>query len=132
MSSRVAGICFDVLRVRSGARGSDLYRDVLGDLQRKLRRHVEENGRALPGFGLFCGFLDDLEQAKTTRNDLIHALPVRDGLLRVDGRKRVEFYTIESLVAAQGTLQRAWVSGTEVLHFDDGSFVRDWYARSGS
>lgn len=47
IASRVAGICFDVLRVRADARSRDLYRDPLGDLQKKLGLFVEEQGSAL-------------------------------------------------------------------------------------
>ena len=74
-AARVAGICFDSAHVLGSAPSEAMYNDPLGTLKTRmveLARHAPE----LPGLS---EFLDKLQKARVTRNDLLHALPVRDG-----------------------------------------------------
>jgi hypothetical protein len=127
-SIRVAGICFDILRVLGDHAESSLYRDDLGRLESKLAPLRDR----WPEVDMLPEFMTSLPPARALRNDLMHALPVRDGLLRrtsgPDGRS-VTFYSVSDLAEATATFQRTHRLGSRVLYHDDGALVRAWYAR---
>lgn len=129
-AARVAGICFDILRVHHHTPSELMYRDPLGRLVKRLRA-LRKQQPDLPGID---SFLHQLEQAGQTRNDLLHALPVRDGLHRrspdPDGYIR-NFFDIASLQAAIDQFDHVARRGNDLLYHDSGAAVRDWYAAGG-
>lgn len=128
-AARVAGICFDILRVFDRQASASLYRDPMGELQRKVA--AVAGGQATPPPGL-VDFADRLSNAVTSRNDLTHALPVKDGLLRHRGSTRLEFYTVESVQAVTATLDELWRLGSGILYHDGGASIDAWYRAGGS
>lgn len=64
-----------ILRVFDRVASAEMYDDPLGGLIKRLRGSL---GRYHMPPGL-SGFIDELEAACQTRNDLLHALPVKDG-----------------------------------------------------
>jgi hypothetical protein len=129
-AARVAGVCFDILRVHHRVPSEEMYRDALGQLLGRLRA-LRKQQPDLPGLDIF---LHQLEQAGKTRNDLIHALPVRDGLHRrtagAGGYLR-NFFDIASLEAATQELDNVARQGADLLYVDKGAAVRGWYAAGG-
>ncbi|MEW1990134.1 hypothetical protein AB0365_16965 [Brevibacterium casei] len=71
----LAGIAFDVLRIHGRFESAALYNDPLGTLENRLK------GIRPPLDGI-DEFLSLLAEARVVRNDLIHALPVKQGLHR--------------------------------------------------
>ena len=132
-AARVAGICFDLARVFGSVPSEAMYNDPLGTLQKRmveLARHAPE----LPGLS---EFLAKLQKARVTRNDLLHALPVRDGLYRrrTDDPHYVRnFFSLVDLESATVELNEAHRAGSAILYHDGGEAVRRWYeaARSAS
>ena len=124
-ASRVASICFDILRVLGGESSAVLYSDPLGKLESRLR-NLNQRQPALPGLS---AFLPLLKTARETRNDLLHALPVQHGLYR---RKSGDlgfvrkFYTVEDVTEAVGEMEPAARAGSSVLYADGGAAVKAW------
>ena len=130
-ASRVAGICFDVLRVLASAKSQDMYNDPLGKLETRLRGLLNRD----PSIPHLADFHSLLGPARDTRNDLLHALPVKDGLHRRkanDATQVRNFYTVEDLKAATAELDAVWKKGSNVLYADEGSSVQAWYLAGGS
>jgi hypothetical protein len=130
-AARVAGISFDILRVFDGASSADMYSDPLGRLVRKLAA-LEGRMPTLPGLNLFVA---TMQTALITRNDLAHALPVKDGLHRrvtQDPSYLRNFFTVEDVCAAALELEHAWRQGSQVMYHDGGAAVNAWYAAGGS
>lgn len=128
-SIRLAGVCFDILRVLGDHPEQSLYRDDLGRLERKLAPLRER----WPEVESLPSFMAALGPARELRNDLIHALPVKDGLARrTDGspKRHITFYSTSDLAAATARFTRTARLGSDVLYHDHGSFVRAWYSRS--
>lgn len=129
-AARVAGICFDLARVFGSVPSEAMYDDPLGELQRKmitLRGHAPQ----LPGLE---DFLTKLQTARLTRNDLLHALPVQDGLHRRKGRDLHyvrNFFSLEDLDAATAELREAHRAGSTILYHDGGEAIRRWYEAAG-
>jgi hypothetical protein len=123
----LATTVFDLLRIHGGIEASDMYRDHLGRLERRARAMV----RVSPPPTEMEAFLDLLPDARETRNDLLHATRVRDGLYRrVDDPYRIrEFFSIESLQEARAEMTAASRQGNRALYVDGGAAVRAWYAR---
>jgi hypothetical protein len=130
-AARVVGIAFDILRVLDGVSSAEMYSDVLGRLINRLRG-LQARRPMLPGLASFIG---QLEGARDTRNDVLHALPVKDGLHRRTshdlGRVR-NFFTVDDLRAAADQLEAAHVAGSRILYHDGGAAVHAWCAAGGS
>jgi hypothetical protein len=129
MAARVAGICFDILRVFDRQASASLYRDPLGTLQSKVADLAGSHDAPPPGM---LDFAKQLTEAVTTRNDLTHALPVKDGLLRHRGSTRIEFFTVESVQAVTARLEAMWRLGSSILYHDGGTSIEAWYRDGGS
>ena len=116
---------FDLLRVHEGVRSAELYDDTLGRLLNRLR-DAQAQGAALPDLDVFLG---ELDRAREARNDLMHALPVQNGLYR---RRRndpgciVEFFTLESLRDVRSLFDAVARKGNGLLYFDGGRAVKAW------
>jgi hypothetical protein len=70
-----------------------------------------------------------------TRNDLLHALPVKDGLHRrhtQDLYRVRNFFDVEHLAVAAKELEDVWTQGSRLLYHDGGAAVQAWYAAGGS
>jgi hypothetical protein len=131
MAARVAGISFDILRVFDRVPSADMYEDALGRLCRRVE-DLSERRPELPGL---AEFIVSLGIARVTRNDLLHALPVKDGLhRRISGANAYirTFYTVEDLRNATRELENAWRLGSQLLYHDDGAAVRAWYEAGGT
>ena len=126
-ASRVAGICFDLARILGGVESADMYSDPLGTLINRL----QPIGRRGDVDGL-AEFIEQLGAAREDRNDLLHALPVADGLHR---RKTSEpayvrnFFDVEDLAAVISSLTATARVGNGLLYQDGGAAVRRWYER---
>lgn len=126
----VAGISFDILRVFDHVPSPQMYNDPLGALLKRLRG-LSARQPGLLGLG---EFIETLEAALETRNDLLHALPVQNGLHRRTSKdlSRVRnFFTVEDLRAATLELQRAHRAGSTLLYHDGGTAVQAWYEAGG-
>lgn len=130
-AARVAGVCFDLLRVLGATPSHEMYEDPLGTLQSRLRGLAKRR----PDVSDLPEFLEKLDGARRARNDLLHAFPVRDGLYRrtapPEDRIR-ELFTVESLNEITRQLDETARLGNAVLYFDDGASVRAWYDAGGS
>lgn len=128
----LATICFDLARVLGGVSSSAMYRDPLGALEKRVAMVATSFGISPPPE--LAAFVSALPDARETRNDLLHALRVRDGLhRRVDNPPRIrDFFTVESLEDALEEIQAATQLGNHALYFDGGKSVRAWYAAGGS
>jgi hypothetical protein len=125
-ASRVSGICFDILRVFSRVDSAAMYSDPLGTLLSRLEGLLAKQP-TLPGLQ---DFVASLRASKETRNDLIHALPVKDGLhrrLSKDLHYVRNFYTVEDLEAVTAELRTTHRLGSGVLYHDGGASVKAWY-----
>lgn len=103
-----------------------MYSDPLGTLIRRLRPMAEQ------GDVEFNAFLVELDEAREDRNDLLHALPVRDGLHRRvsrDLRHVRNFYDAQDLAVVTSSLAGAADTGNRLLYRDGGEAVRRWYQR---
>lgn len=121
----LAGAAFELLRVHHRVSSAEMYDDPLGRLVSRLNRALDL-GSPLPELD---AFISELNAAKDLRNDLIHAMPVRDGLYRRTGRdlsRVVEFYTIESLCNARAQFDAVKLKGNQLLYFDGGRAVEAW------
>lgn len=129
-ADRLAGICFDILRVLKGVPSRDMYEVPLGTLQRRLDPLM----RSSPVPGL-ADFVDQLERARLARNDLLHALPVKDGLHRRkkdDPRYVRNFFTVADVQEVTAVLSAAHRTGSDVMYHDGGAAVRAWYEGGGT
>lgn len=120
----VAQICFDLARVLGGVDSSEMYSDPLGRLINRLKDISDSNNTD----GL-KHFLGDLEKARTDRNDLLHALPVKDGLYRritSDLQYEKTFYTVDDIARVTANLTAARRRGNDLLYQDGGAAVRAW------
>ncbi len=121
-AAELARIAFDMLRVHRGIDSSLLYNDPLGALENRLKRsHL-----SLDGIDEFITLLDE---ARETRNNLIHALPITRGLQRRTNRDLSivrNFYTTESLREAREMFDKAMRKGNEVLYSDGGAALKKW------
>ena len=128
-ASMLAGIAFDILRVHKNALSADLYNDPLGRLEKKMREFPPDG---LPGLE---EFMTQLTSARTSRNDLLHALPVQHGLHR---RRKEDlgfvrnFFNVEDLRAVREELLSAHRKGSAVLYSDEGAAIKKWYEKSES
>ncbi len=121
-SQGLAGVAADVLRTHCDVDYWELLPDTLGKVVARLKRHDEVNG-ALPGLSVW---LVELAAALVVRNDLLHALPVRDGLHRRtagDPQRVVNFFTVAALDDAATVLINARRSGNLLLYYDGGTAV---------
>lgn len=102
-----------------------MYDDPLGGLARRLGRI---DSAALPRLP---EFLTVLITARHTRNDVMHAFLVRDGLLRRSAQRGYErdFYAVSSLIAAREQLELASGIGNEILYANGGSELEGWRQR---
>jgi hypothetical protein len=129
-AARLAVICFDILRVRKGVPGRDMYEDPLGTLKGRLTPLM----RSSPVPGL-ADFVDQLKCARVARNDLLHALPVKDGLQRRkkdDPRYVRNLFTVADVQEVTAVLSAAHRTGSDVLYHDNGAAVRAWYEGGGT
>lgn len=130
-AARLAGIAFDILRVFDQVASSAMYNDPLGGLLNRLNG-FKRRQPSLPGL---VGFIAQMDRARDTRNDLIHALPVKHGLHR---RKSDDLgyvrnlFTVEDLRAVAEELEAVHRAGSSVLYHDGGAAVNAWYAAGGS
>ena len=75
-----------------------------------------------------------MRAALVTRNNIAHALPVKDGLHRrvaQDLHYVRNFFSVEDVAAAALELEQAWQEGSRVLFHDGGASVSAWYAAGG-
>ena len=124
-AAQLATICFDLARIVGGVHESEIYDDPLGALEKRLRAIVLAN---LPEIDDFMALLDT---ARRTRNDVMHAFLVRDGLLRRTrkGGYDRDFYSVESLREARQHLEDASRIGANVLHANGGAVLESWRQR---
>ncbi len=130
-AARVAGVSFDVLRVFHGVPGEDMYSNPMGKLLSRLQVLLIKQP-LLPGLR---DFVEKLEVAKLTRNDLLHALPVLHGLHRRETKDlfRVRnFFDVDDLRTAEAQLDEAARLGNHVLYHDGGTAIEAWYAAQTS
>jgi hypothetical protein len=75
-----------------------------------------------------------MERATGDRNDLFHALPVAQGLLRRMHGDTVyrTLYDIESVKEIRHSIERARAEGNAVLYSDGGARVKGWSKGGGS
>lgn len=128
-ASRVAGVTFDILRIFGDVDSSEMYGDPLGRLLNRLLM-LRKSHPELPKIN---EFIESLLVAKQTRNDVLHALPVKDGLHRRLSENTSyirDFYTVDDLRQATNELDVAWKMGSSLLYHDGGSAVQAWYNRS--
>lgn len=127
-AARVAGTCFDLARVLGGVDSTEMYSDPLGRLISRLG--PLQTRATLPGMS---AYLNQLEGARKDRNDLLHALPVADGLHR---RKSDDpyyvrnFFDVEDLAVVTHSLAAAAAEGNRLLYLDGGQAIQDWYANA--
>lgn len=129
-SQALAGIAVDVLRTHFDVDFWDLLPDSLGQLVARLER-LDKVNVAVPGLS---AWLIELSAALVVRNDLVHALPVRDGLHRrtaKDPKRVVNFFTIAALDDAATVLTNARRSGSVLLYHDGGTAVARLSASPG-
>jgi hypothetical protein len=125
-AARLATYCVDILRVWHDVDSSAIYDDPLGTLETRLRGLL----KAKPHLPRLAEFLDALGPARLTRNDLLHALAVHNGLHRrrtKDLQYVRNFYTPEDLDEAANEMIAATRIGAEVLYSDGGAAVTRWY-----
>jgi hypothetical protein len=130
-AARVAGIAFDIVRVFDGSSSAEMYDDPLGRLVGRL---AALKGR-MPDLPGLTAFVATIRAALVTRNDLAHALPVKDGLHRrrtKDLHYVRNFFSVEDVAAATQELEHAWQEGSRVLYHDGGASVNAWYAVGGT
>lgn len=123
-SQRLAGIAVDVLRVHCNVDFWDLVPDTLGKLIKRLDRHAQ-SGATIPGL---VAWLSELADALEVRNDLMHALPVANGLhRRVAGNRGrvVNYFDMKDLDNAAAVLIAAHRTGSKLLYHDGGSAVAE-------
>lgn len=124
-ASRVAGICFDLARVFGNVDSAAVYSDALGALINRLKPLGKQG--SVPGL---VAFITQLEAAREDRNDLLHVLPVANGLHR---RKSQEphyvrnFYSVQDLEKVTRSLSEASRRGNQLLYHDGGAAVQAWY-----
>jgi hypothetical protein len=108
-----------------------MYNDPLGTLLNRLQG-LNHHQPDLPGLS---AFVDQPETAVKTRNDLFHALPVKDGLHRRTAKDATyvrNFYTVEDVRKAVEELVATHRAGFGVLYHDGAAAVRAWYEKGGS
>lgn len=118
-------MAFDLLRVHFDADEDDMYDDALGRLVSKLRG----SAKSRPDWPELASWIDTLDAAREQRNDLTHALPVRDGLHRRKGSDPYfvrDFFTVESLEEIAAAFDAVSREGNTLLYRDGGSHVRAW------
>ncbi|WP_134772186.1 hypothetical protein [Ornithinimicrobium flavum] len=124
-ASRVAGICFDLARVFGNVDSAAMYSDPLGALINRLQP-LGKRG-SVPGLD---PFIAQLESARDDRNDLLHALPVADGLHRRKSKEPYyvrNFFDVAELQQVTRSLSEAAHRGNELLYHDGGAAVQAWY-----
>lgn len=128
-AGRLSLMAFDLLRVHFDTDEDLMYNDPLGRLVSKLR----DAAKARPNWPELAAWIETLDDASEQRNDLTHALPVRDGLHR---RKKGDpyfvrdFFTVKSLEEITAAFAAVAKEGNDLLYCDDGAHVRAWM-RSG-
>ena len=130
-AAHLATICFNIARVLGGVSSVAMYRDPLGALEQRVGTVAKALGTPPPEL---AAFIASLPAARETRNDLMHALRVRDGLRRhvVNPSRIRDFYTVESLHEARDEMEDARRLGNRALYFDGGKSVEAWHAAGGS
>ena len=100
----MAVTCYDLLRVWAGYESSVLDKWDLGRLARALSEYGVQSASAEKPLGnlpQWSMFMSSLGVSRELRNDLVHAWPVRHGLLRHGSRyiaaDEWPFYTVKSL-----------------------------------
>ena len=121
-AAQLATICFDLARIVGGVNENKMYDDPLGGLQQRLGGLDPASSPILPEF------LVVLDSARHTRNDIMHAFLVRDGLLRRSSKRGYDrdFYTISSLINARDQLEAASRLGNQILYANGGEAVEAW------
>lgn len=126
--ARVAGACFDILRVLGDHEADELYGDTLGRTVRRLRELADKR----PELTDLRALQESLANCLETRNDLQHALPVAGGLQRrrpTDPHFVKDYFTVEALAATTAAFRDVHVALTNVLYRDDGAAVKAWTTR---
>lgn len=123
----LATICFDLARVLGGVASDAMYRDDLGRLENRVRGLTGSLG---PPPAELAALAAALPAARETRNDLAHALRVRDGLYRrvAQPARTREFFTVDSLREARDEMESVRHLGNQALYADGGAAVAAWYA----
>lgn len=117
-ASYLAGGMFDLLRVHLGLDYWELTQDTHG----RLRARLEARAERLPGLAAAVPLL---AEAVSTRNALVHAIPVADGLqYRTKEGSVVNFYDVSDLDAAAALFSKASATVNRVLYHDGGEAVR--------
>lgn len=127
-AASLASIAFDILRVHDGIDSAALYNDPLGRLKMRLEK------AELPLNGM-KEFLELLEESRVARSDLIHALPVLDGLYRRNASNPYyerEFFSVESLREVRVLFEKTLRKGNEVLYADNGKAAEQWCSQSST
>jgi hypothetical protein len=127
-ASVLAMYAFDLLRVFGGVHEETMDSDAMGTLVNRLRGLMKRH----PDWPELAAFVEDLDEARVTRNDLLHALPVHDGLYRrrygPNGYIR-NFFTVESLAEVTASFTALERRANALLYKDGGAAVDAWYGR---
>ncbi len=102
----------------------------IATLSGALPKRIGELSLQAPELPGLSDFLAKLQKARLTRNDLLHALPVQDGLhrRRTDDLHYVRnFFSLDDLESATDELNEAHRAGSAILYHDGGEAVRRWY-----
>lgn len=124
-AAKVAMIATDLMRVLGGVADAEMYGDPLGRLEGRVRGLIKTRSDV----DELIPFLEKLTLAREHRNDLIHALPVHDGLYRRTAEKIREFFTVESLEEVAAHFAETYADGLRILYRNDGKEVDAWYGR---
>ena len=125
-AAQLATICFDLARIVGGVDENKMYDDPLGGLQQRLGGIEPKSSPLLPEF------LAVLDSARHTRNDIMHAFLLRDGLLRRSSKRGYdrEFYSISTLINTKDQLEAASRLGNQILYANGGEAVEAWRQRN--
>jgi hypothetical protein len=127
-ASCLAGISFDLLRVFGDVDSAAMYDDPMGTLVSRLGKL----SKGYSGWEELSTFVADLDEARVMRNDLLHALPVHNGLHRrrsKDGYYVRNFFTVESLSDVYRVFHELHLRGNQLLYSDGGAAATAWYER---
>jgi len=99
-----------------------MYADPLGQLEKRLEQ-IDSTG-----WPPMKDFVAALDSARQTRNDVMHAMLVRDGLLRRSAKYGYDrdFYTVQSLVQANEAVRLASRLGNGVLDSRASGDLKSW------
>ena len=127
-SSQVATACFNLSRTHGEHTSLSLQQDTLGRAAGRLQDMVKERG----SFQQLDDFVAELGPVVTLRNDVMHALTVRDGLhrRRADDPTYVRnYFEIADLRKVNAALVNAAHLGQVALYADGGKAIERWRSR---